>query len=360
MEIKIKKTLNFVRRIGHWIQDRKQFLTMERNERVDEFPEKIIDEIRKKINSYSLRTYPDDINSIYAKIAVWQKIKKNELIVTQGADGGLLRIFSTFANVGDKVLFLDPSYAMYPVYSKIFKCKPIPLNLDLEFSSKKYFEILKNKIYVSKPKLVLIANPNQPIEVKLDLKHLEKLSKICKKTKSILVIDEAYYHFNSITGKSLIKKFNNVFIVRTFSKAFGLAGLRVGYTISNKKNIETLQTVKPIYEINNINIAIINYFLNKLNLMHDYTLQIKKSRKLIRNRMRKFDSVKLFGKYSNTVLLKLKSKQQMIHIFQALKKNNILVKKGDLNSNIFYLRITLGSVKITRKLINILEKNLYE
>ena len=49
---------------------------MERNERVDEFPEKIIDEIRKKINSYSLRTYPDDINSIYAKIAVWQKIKK--------------------------------------------------------------------------------------------------------------------------------------------------------------------------------------------------------------------------------------------------------------------------------------------
>ena len=111
------------------------------------------------------------------------KNQKNELIVTQGADGGLLRIFSTFANVGDKVLFLDPSYAMYPVYSKIFKCKPIPLNLDLEFSSKKYFEILKNKIYVSKPKLVLIANPNQPIEVKLDLKHLEKLSKICKKTK---------------------------------------------------------------------------------------------------------------------------------------------------------------------------------
>ncbi len=94
--------------------------------------------------------------------------------------------------------------------------------------------------------------------------------------------------------------------------------------------------------------------------MHDYTLQIKKSRKLIRNRMRKFDSVKLFGKYSNTVLLKLKSKQQMIHIFQALKKNNILVKKGDLNSNIFYLRITLGSIIITRKLINILEKNLYE
>ena len=94
--------------------------------------------------------------------------------------------------------------------------------------------------------------------------------------------------------------------------------------------------------------------------MHDYTLQIKKSRKLIRNRMRKFDSVKLFGKYSNTVLLKLKSKQQMIHIFQALKENNILVKKGDLNSNIFYLRITLGSIIITRKLINILEKNLYE
>lgn len=358
MEIKIKKTLNFVKRIGHWIQNRKNFLTMERNERVDEFPLKVVNEIRNKIDSYSLRSYPDNIDKIYSKISSWQKIKKNELIITQGADGGLLRIFASFANVGDKILFLDPSYAMYPIYSKIFKCKSIPFKLDLNSSSSLYFENLKKKIYTNKPKLVLIANPNQPIEVKLDLNKLRKLAIFCKKNKSILVIDEAYYHFNSTTGKSLIKKFNNVFIVRTFSKAFGLAGLRVGYTISNKENIEKLQTLKPIYEINNLNIIIVDYFLNNLSIMHNYTLEVKKSRKFLENRLKKYGSIKLLGKYSNTVLVKLNTKQQMEKIFKTLKKKGILVKKGSLNSDIFYLRITLGSIKITRKLSNILEKYL--
>ena len=64
MEIKIKKTLNFLKRIGHWIQNRKNFLTMERNERVDEFPLKVVNEIRNKIDSYSLRSYPDNIDKI--------------------------------------------------------------------------------------------------------------------------------------------------------------------------------------------------------------------------------------------------------------------------------------------------------
>ena len=118
---------------------------------------------------------------------------------------------------------------------------------------------MKNKILHEKPSLVAISNPNQPIDVLLNKNQIANICKITHKLNCILIIDEAYFHFCKITAKDLIKKFDNLIIVRTFSKAFGLAGLRVGYCISNKKIIDLLKSIKPNYELNNINIKICKF-----------------------------------------------------------------------------------------------------
>jgi len=352
MEIKklLNKSINFVERSGHWIQDRSKFLTMERNERVSEFNKKTLKKLKNIFaNSYNLRTYPDKTEKLYSVFSKWLKIKNNQILLTDGADGSLMRIFSTFTNPRSKVLYYDPSYAMYPVYCKIFKCKAIPFKVDPNESYEIFIERLFKTIKKKKPNLITIANPNQPIEVMIKSKDILKICKLAKKNNSILVFDEAYYHFNTTSAIRQINKFKNVIIVRTFSKAFGLAGLRIGYLVANNEIIKYLRILKPIYEINNLNLEISEFFLKNLRIMKEYAKQVAKSRKLFESKMRelKYD---VYGKYSNTVLLELKNEKNLIRVFNYLFKKKILTKKT-IFRNKYYLRCTLGDISSTKKLI---------
>ena len=97
----------------------------------------------------------------------------------------------------------------------------------------------------------------------LNLKQIKNICKLAEKFGSLVIIDEAYYHFNNITAQSLIKSCQNLIVVRTFSKAFGVAGMRIGYTISNKKIIGYMLSIKPIYEINALNMKLVRILIKK-------------------------------------------------------------------------------------------------
>jgi len=341
--IRSKKSIQLVPRSAHWVKNREGYVTMERNERVDDFKSSTMN-ILKNISSFDFRTYPDT-NLVYKNLSKWLSMKEENLILTEGADGGLLRIFNVFVDHGDKVLTLEPGYAMYPVYCQMFKANYIPLKL----SSTKidnYFSILKEMILKNKPKIVAIANPNQPIEVMLSYSQLEQICKITKKTNSIFVVDEAYYHFNNVTAKNLIKKYNNLIVVRTFSKAFGLAGLRVGYSISNKKNIDFMKSIKPIYEINSINIKIILFFIKNLKIMKNYVIEVNRSRKILMKFFKKFN-INVFGKYSNTVLIEFPNEHLAQKIVKKLYTKKYIVRFMKFNNN-FYIRLTLSGQKIIK------------
>ena len=131
MHIKPKKHIKFLPREGHWIKkSRVGYFTMERNERVDEFSSLQMVSLFKKLTSFDLRTYPEN-NEIYSKVAKWIKVKPNNVILTEGADGGLLRVFNVFISGGDRVIALEPSFAMYPLYCKMFDAKYIPFRVNL-------------------------------------------------------------------------------------------------------------------------------------------------------------------------------------------------------------------------------------
>ena len=212
MIIKPKKFVYFVKREPHWLSNRYGYFTMERNERVDDFPVSFMKKIKKEIKSFDLRTYPDT-HLIYEQVAKWLKVKNDQIIIHEGADGGLLRVFDVFISGGDKVVTCSPSFAMYPVYCKMFGAKHYPLKLKVD--SYNYFEELCKKIKKVRPKLIAIANPNQPIEVMLTLKQINAVCKLAEKIGSLVIIDEAYYHFNNVTAQPLINKFKNL-IVRTY------------------------------------------------------------------------------------------------------------------------------------------------
>ena len=185
MKIVPKSSVSLVPRAPHWIQNRQSYYTMERNERVDEFDKKILSNILKKITSYDLRTYPDEMENFYKLMSKWLKVKKEEIIITSGADGGLLAIFNIFADVGDEIIYLNPSFAMYPLYCRMFKSKPKPLNIGLNFTNKVYFEKLIQHIKKNKPRIVAVANPNQPIETFLTEDQIKKIAVLTINAKSL-------------------------------------------------------------------------------------------------------------------------------------------------------------------------------
>ena len=351
MKIKPKKFVYFVERKPHWLSNRQGYFTMERNERVDEFPKKFMKKLKNEINSFDLRTYPDT-HLIYDEVAKWLKVENDEIIIHEGADGGLLRVFDVFISGGDRVITCSPSFAMYPVYCKMFGAKHYPLNLKVKEYN--YFSELKKKIKKIKPKLVAIANPNQPIEAMLTLKQIKEICSLSEKMGSLVIIDEAYYHFNNITAKSLIKKCKNLIVVRTFSKAFGVAGMRVGYTISNKKIIGYMLSIKPIYEINAFNMKLVRLLIKNIKVMKDYVKEVHKGRNLLKEFL-KLHKIEMIGKYSNTVLFKLSNKKKVDKVIKYLFKNKFIVRPMKIDNDDRYIRATLGSSKIMRQFIKKLQ-----
>ena len=144
MKIKPKKFVYFVERQPHWLSNRQGYFTMERNERVDEFPKSFMKKLKNAINSFDLRTYPDT-HLIYEEVARWLKVKNNQIIIHEGADGGLLRVFDVFISGGDRVITCSPSFAMYPVYCQMFGAKHHPLELKVK-NYDYYKELQKKKL----------------------------------------------------------------------------------------------------------------------------------------------------------------------------------------------------------------------
>ncbi len=348
MKIKPKKFVNYVERKPHWLSSRQGFYTMERNERVDDFPISFMKKLKNEIQSFDLRTYPDT-HLIYEEVAKWLKVKDDQIIIHEGADGGLLRVFDVFISGGDRIITCDPSFAMYPVYCQMFGAKHYPLKLKVKDYD--YFKELQKKIKKVKPKLVAIANPNQPIEAMLNLKQIKIICKLAEKFGSLVIVDEAYYHFNNTTAKSLIVSCPNLIVVRTFSKAFGMAGMRIGYTISNKKIIGYMLSIKPIYEINAFNMKLVRILIKNIQIMKNYVKEVHKGRKLL-DKFLKSQNLEMIGKYSNTVLFKLKNKKKVDKVINYLFKNKFIVRPMVIDSDNRYIRATLGSSKIMKKFIS--------
>ena len=348
MKILPKKFVYYVERKPHWLSNRQGYFTMERNERVDDFPKSFMKKIKNEVKSFDLRTYPDT-HLIYEEVAKWLKVKNDQIIIHEGADGGLLRVFDVFISGGDKVITCSPSFAMYPVYCQMFGAKHYPLKLKVKRYD--FYKELGKKIRKVKPKLVAIANPNQPIEAMLTLKQVNKICKIAEKFGSLVIIDEAYYHFNNITAQPLIKSCKNLIVVRTFSKAFGVAGMRIGYTISNKKIIDYMLSIKPIYEINAFNMKLVRLLIKNINIMKNYVREVHKGRRMLKKFL-KSQNIEMIGKYSNTVLFKLENKKKVDFVIKYLFKNKFIVRPMVIDNDHRYIRATLGSSKIMKKFID--------
>jgi histidinol-phosphate aminotransferase len=326
-------------------------LRLNRNERVEDFPRHTLLKIFKNIPRYHLGKYPDQ-QDIYYYLSKFLRLKKNNLLLSSGIDGSLKTIFETMLKAKDKVAFIDPSYAMYNVFSNIYKVTAIKISYNRSFKLEKdkLIQAIKSGV-----KVLFLPNPNQPIEDNLSLKDLRKICEICKKNKTLFVVDEAYHMFGSQSAVSLLKEFDNLIVLRTFSKSFGLPSIRLGYIISVPKIINYLATYRLSYESNFLTDTVAVYFLKNINYIKNYIKKVIFGREFVRKELKKIN-INVFGKKSNCLLVKFNSSNQYSKIIKALDDNKIYVKSGYSGMLANHILITCGPITHMKRFVRIVKK----
>ena len=339
-----------IHRIRGPIKTRFNKVRLDKNEKPDYHLSEFLKKIRKNIRNEHLTAYPET-EILYRTISKKFKIKKDSIVLTPGSDSAIKTCLDLFTKKGDKIISIDPTFAMVDIYSKIKRVQQIKINYDkkLELDYEKIFRTLKN----IKVNLIILANPNSPTGTIIPKKILFKILQTSRKRNVAVLIDEAYFGFYNYSTIPLIKKYNNLVVCRTFSKAYGLAGCRVGFLVSNKNLAKRLYNLRPMYEINSIGTMIVNEILKKNSFVSKNLKEQLDGKKYLLTELKKLKLQYLDG-YANFIHINLGNRMKRAE--RTFQKHNILIR-GGLNVPGYkkFLRVSLGPKNIMKSVIKILK-----
>ena len=199
--------------------------------------------VLQDIGSDSLRLYPDAISEKLREAAAKVfGVNTKQTIVGNGSDDVLTMIIRTFLDPGDSIAVVDPTYTLYETLAEIQGAKTEIHSLNEDYS-------IPESFFKTKSMVIFLPNPNAQTGTLFPLEQIERL---CGNNNSVVVIDEAYADFAGVSAIPFIKKYENMIILRTVSKSYSLAGIRVGFGISSTNIISALMKVKDSYNVNSV------------------------------------------------------------------------------------------------------------
>ena len=298
----------------------------------------------------NLNRYPDpyqrDLKTVIAKV---KGIEEEKIFLGNGSDEIIDLCFRVFCNPGvDKALTFTPTYGMYEVSASVndIEVVKIPLNNSFQIDLNKTEKWLSDK----RAKLLFICSPNNPTANAMNYHDVEY---IITKFNGIVVIDEAYIDFSEKPSFiKLVDKYPNLILMQTFSKAFGLAAVRVGMAFSNPEIVKYFNKLKPPYNISTINQKAVLHKLSQIEQCKRQVLRIKKERDrllIILSRMNIIE--KVYPSDANFLLAKVKNAE---YIYNELVNRNIIIRnRSKMVDNC--VRITIGKKSENDRLINALK-----
>jgi histidinol-phosphate aminotransferase len=264
--------------------------------------------------------------------------------VGNGSDQILDLILSNFASKQTKVLTSNPTFGFFEERCKLYNIPliAIPFSDDMKLNIKDFTKQSKNA------DILYLDSPNNPTGFQFSKNELQKL---IKSFSGLVIIDEAYGEFSEFSLSSMVKTQNNLIVVQTLSKSFGLAGLRLGYFIASKKFTETFMNVLQYpYPVSTITIESGIQALEKSKLMKDTIDVIKIERKRIVETLQTFDAFEVFDSKANFVLFDAHGAYK--RIYSALAEQGISIRKlGKIGNHDGCLRVTIGTKEMNSKFL---------
>jgi len=293
------------------------------------YPELFSEELRKKLTEYTGR-------------------RSNEILVTNGSDDALELICKVFLDPGDHVVAPYPTYTHFLTY--VESRGAILIKAEPENVFKSDVSSILQKV-TPDTKLIYITNPNNPTGVLLSNKEIETILTIA--SNSIVVIDEAYFEFSGSSAASLIDKYSNLIITRTFSKAWAMAGLRVGYLMTNYSNIFTLSKVFNPKSVNVLAQIAATAALDDVKYCKSYVKEVEASKTILLDFF-KSHGLEAFDSHANYIMV---AHPQINKFLTLMEEENIYVRdRSSFKKLPNFFRITMGNADQTADLIRRLEK----
>jgi histidinol-phosphate aminotransferase len=324
------------------INEKLKYICLDGNEFPYNPSPKVLKALSDIINNGLINKYPDITNKELTKsIAEYVGVPKEYITVTNGADSAIKYLCNAFYNEDNRYEAMQEKIT-YGFFSKIANALCLPVH-----NSNK--NIFSNLLYsFSEKKINYIVNPSNPGGVLYDKEEL--ISLIREYKSRYYLIDEAYTEFNKdVSIASLVPYFNNLFVVRTFSKAFGLAGTRVGYIVANPDFIKSwVLPLKDFKEISLLSQVAAKTALEDMTYMEDRVEKIIEDRNKLVEELRK-KNFYVINSNSNFIIIKNKEVKE---IHKYLTNNGILVRIFDNWQG--YMRISIGTTKEVDTLIKIL------
>ncbi len=298
-----------------------------------------------------LKKYPDPTAELLVKtIAEYHRVGEENVFVGVGSDDVLAMIFMTFFNSDRPIIFPDITYSFYPVWAELFGIPYETKPLDKDFCIvKEDYKTLNGGI--------VFPNPNAPTGIFMPVSDIREILEANRE--SIVVIDEAYVDFAGESVLPLLKDFDNLIVVRTFSKSRSLAGLRIGYAVASEKIINYIKDVKYSYNSYTMNTPSILYGTESVlddNYFKENVEKIISTREWFSRKLLSIGFNVLPSK-ANFVFASYPGKDAK-EIFEYLKTENIYVRYFSGERVKDYLRITIGTDSEMQMLTEALEKYL--
>lgn len=313
-------------------------------------PSPLVLEAMNNVNSDSLRRYPDaKVEKLVQKLAAYHGVGDDMVFTGVGSDDVLGMSFMTFFNSDKEILFADVTYSFYPVWAEMLgiNYRLVPLNEDF---------MINKKDYMCPNGGIVIANPNAPTGIAMSKQDICEI--IEANPDVIVIVDEAYVDFaeEGLSCIDLIPKYDNLVVVRTFSKSRNLAGLRVGYAVSNPVLIKYLNDVKYSYNSYTMNSFQIECGSASVDDEYYFRENIKKVLKTRENTIKRLESLgfNVLPSSTNFVFAAHKSVKG-VDIFNYLYGKKIFVRHFNQDRINEYLRITIGTDEEMNTLFEALE-----
>jgi histidinol-phosphate aminotransferase len=342
--IKHKSWVQNISRLRDESKTRHDLMRLDKNERVTAFPQDFFEQLISDITSDHFTAYPET-EQLYEQLAQLHQLTTNNLMLTAGSDAAIRHCFDLFVNPGGEVVVLDPTFAMVDIYCQLYNAKKQAIGYDHQLQLD-----LERLITVIGPKteLVVIANPNSPTGTLISEGDIASILLKAAHFQVPVLIDEAYYGFCKQTAVSMLEEHENLIVSRTFSKAYGLAGLRIGYLLAQTEIAQLLYRFRPMYEINSVGILAAMKLLDQPGIAESYLSEIEEGRRHLLE-YAKVKGLCFRDTQTNFVYIDFGDKKQVV--MDELSESRILVRGGlSIEGFETYLRISLGPLTAMQRL----------
>ena len=327
--------------------ERADKLRLDFNENTVGCSPKVIDFLKANLSAADLAIYPEYTAAKQA-IARYFHVSPDQFVFTNGTDEAIQVFINTYIDDGQEVLVLKPAYAMYRFYAEVAGAKinevayPQP---EMEFPLQQVLDAI-----TPQTRAVILSNPNNPTGTGLSLLAIERI--LSRARHAVVMVDEAYYEFSGVTALTEIERVPHLFVCRTFSKVFGMAGMRLGCLFSHPANIQYLRKAQSPYSVNSLAVMAAQAAVADTSYIENYVAEVLAARELLCVGLEKL-GIAYVPSSANFVLGHFG--KRAIEVRDRLRDQAILVRDRSYEAP-GCVRITVGTRAQTRRLLEALEE----